>query len=100
MSYGRSECFGDKKYVKKTGYKVGVYVGVVLCSPTRYKIYLSDSLNETFLDIGDNIQSGEDHCEFVGATQQSNITIGRGEHLFDNIPGKKSIPVACVRLYF
>ena len=42
-----SACHGQQ-YVRLTGNDVGSYVGVVLCSPTRYKIFLSDNLQETF----------------------------------------------------
>lgn len=87
-TYGRSGCFGGKKFVKKTGYEVGLYVGAVLCSPTRYKIYLSDSLNETFLNIGDTVRDGEDHCEFVGAKQNSDIKLKKGTAQFERIIGK------------
>lgn len=102
---GRSECFGDKKYVKRTGYKVGIYVGVVLCSSSRYKIYLADSLTDTFLDIGDTVQSGEDHCEFVGAAQNSSISIKNGQPRFESIPGYKRAhwgqePVKSMLLFF
>ncbi|XP_060556407.1 uncharacterized protein LOC132717041 [Ruditapes philippinarum] len=86
-TFSRSGCYGGKKYVKKTGYDVGIYVGVVLCSEKRYKIYLSDSLNGTFLNIGDTIQNGEDHCEFVGASKNSPVKLGKGATDFSRIPG-------------
>jgi len=60
-----TSCYGDQ-YVKLSGYQVGKYVGVVLCSPTRYKIFLSDDLDGTFLNIGDSSGHGQDHCEFIG----------------------------------
>lgn len=86
-TYGRSGCFGKKKFVKKTGYQVGSYVGVVLCSEKRYKIYLSDSLDEMFLNIGDTNKTGEDHCEFVGADRNSSIVLRQGATQFERIPG-------------
>ncbi|CAL1540468.1 unnamed protein product [Lymnaea stagnalis] len=70
----RTDCHGDQ-YVKKLNYKNVRLVGVVLCSPTRYKILLSNSLNSKFLNVGDNIGLGEDHCEFVGARNHSTIKL-------------------------
>lgn len=76
-----NDCKNGKKYVKQTKFATGQFVGVVLCSPNRYKIYLSDSLTETFLDIADKSGFGENHCEFVGAqnrpTHRTNRTFIR-----------------------
>ncbi|XP_045906290.1 target of Nesh-SH3-like isoform X17 [Micropterus dolomieu] len=57
-----SDCHG-KQYVKRTWYRK--FVGVQLCNSLRYKIYLSDSLNGKFHNIGDQTGFGEDHCQFV-----------------------------------
>ncbi|XP_064603935.1 uncharacterized protein LOC135469263 [Liolophura sinensis] len=59
-------CRGPQ-YVQLSGYDFGhgKYVGVVLCSPSKYKIFLSDDLQKKFLNIGDRTGNGEDHCEFV-----------------------------------
>ncbi|XP_061735834.1 target of Nesh-SH3-like isoform X6 [Nerophis ophidion] len=57
-----SECNG-KQYVKRTWYRK--FVGIQLCNSLRYKIYLSDSLNGKFYNIGDQTGYGEDHCQFV-----------------------------------
>ncbi|XP_013876179.1 target of Nesh-SH3 isoform X5 [Austrofundulus limnaeus] len=57
-----SDCHG-KQYVKRTWYRK--FVGVQLCNSLRYKIYLSDSLNGNFYNIGDQSGFGEDHCQFV-----------------------------------
>nr|XP_046237754.1 ABI family, member 3 (NESH) binding protein b isoform X6 [Scatophagus argus] len=57
-----SDCHG-KQYVKRTWYRK--FVGVQLCNSLRYKIYLSDSLNGKFHNIGDQSGFGEDHCQFV-----------------------------------
>ncbi|XP_019716269.1 target of Nesh-SH3-like [Hippocampus comes] len=57
-----SDCHG-KQYVKRTRYRK--FVGVQLCNSLRYKIYLSDSLNGKFYNIGDQSGFGEDHCQFV-----------------------------------
>ncbi|CAJ1079708.1 target of Nesh-SH3 isoform X1 [Xyrichtys novacula] len=57
-----SECNG-KMFVKRTWYRK--FVGIQLCNSLRYKIYLSDSLNGKFYNIGDQTGHGEDHCQFV-----------------------------------
>ncbi|KAG7215076.1 hypothetical protein INR49_022801 [Caranx melampygus] len=57
-----SDCHG-KQYVKRTWYRK--FVGVQLCNSLRYKIYLSDSLNGKFYNLGDQSGFGEDHCQFV-----------------------------------
>ncbi|XP_056883523.1 ABI family, member 3 (NESH) binding protein b isoform X8 [Takifugu flavidus] len=57
-----SDCHG-KQYVKRTWYRK--FVGVQLCNSLRYKIYLSDTLNGKFYNIGDQSGFGEDHCQFV-----------------------------------
>ncbi|XP_072235371.1 target of Nesh-SH3-like isoform X6 [Leuresthes tenuis] len=57
-----SDCHG-KQYVKRTWYRK--FVGVQLCNSLRYKIYLSDTLNGKFFNIGDQSGFGEDHCQFV-----------------------------------
>ncbi|XP_076579431.1 ABI family, member 3 (NESH) binding protein b isoform X5 [Chaetodon auriga] len=57
-----SDCHG-KQYVKRTWYRK--FVGVQLCNSLRYKIYLSDTLNGKFYNIGDQTGFGEDHCQFV-----------------------------------
>ncbi|KAF3694670.1 Target of Nesh-SH3 [Channa argus] len=57
-----SECSG-KQFVKRTWYRK--FVGIQLCNSLRYKIYLSDSLNGKFYNIGDQTGYGEDHCQFV-----------------------------------
>ncbi|XP_019640435.1 PREDICTED: sortilin-related receptor-like [Branchiostoma belcheri] len=64
-----NSCHGAK-YVKRSQYSYGgrpLYVGVILCSFTRYKILMSDSLSGTFRNIGDRGGHGQDHCELVGA---------------------------------
>ncbi|XP_028992547.1 target of Nesh-SH3 isoform X8 [Betta splendens] len=57
-----SECNG-RQFVKRTWYRK--FVGIQLCNSLRYKIYLSDSLNGKFYNIGDQTGHGEDHCQFV-----------------------------------
>ena len=41
------------------------WIGVSLCSATRYKIFLGENLNDTFYEIGDYAGHGQDHCELV-----------------------------------
>ncbi|XP_070570423.1 uncharacterized protein [Ptychodera flava] len=67
-----TDCHGDQ-YVKRTSYDVGRYVGVVLCTSTKYKILLADDLEEEFLNVADQSGSGKDHCEFVGAPNELNV---------------------------
>ena len=43
----------------------GKWVGVSLCSATRYKLFLGNSLDDTFHEIGDYAGHGQDHCELV-----------------------------------
>uniref|UniRef100_A0A3Q4G526 ABI family, member 3 (NESH) binding protein a n=1 Tax=Neolamprologus brichardi TaxID=32507 RepID=A0A3Q4G526_NEOBR len=57
-----SECNG-KQFVKRTWYRK--FVGIQLCNSLRYKIYLSETLNGKFYNIGDQTGYGEDHCQFV-----------------------------------
>ncbi|XP_015257632.1 PREDICTED: target of Nesh-SH3-like isoform X9 [Cyprinodon variegatus] len=57
-----SDCHG-KQYVKRTWYRK--FVGVQLCNSLRYKIYLGETLNGEFHNIGDQSGFGEDHCQFV-----------------------------------
>jgi len=40
-------------------------VGVSLCSSGRYKIFLGESLDGVFYQIGDYAGHGQDHCELV-----------------------------------
>uniref|UniRef100_A0A8W8JET2 Apple domain-containing protein n=1 Tax=Magallana gigas TaxID=29159 RepID=A0A8W8JET2_MAGGI len=62
-------CTGGTRYVRRTQYPSAPYVGVVLCSPTRYKILLGPALTDTFLNVGDGSGSGADHCELVGGLE-------------------------------
>ncbi|CAG5130728.1 unnamed protein product, partial [Candidula unifasciata] len=80
----RSECYGDQ-YVKRTKYPKARYVGVVLCSSKRYKIFLSTSLHSKFLNIGDGSGMGEDHCEFVGGSNNSQVTLSEHRQTFETV---------------
>nr|XP_022292930.1 uncharacterized protein LOC111103759 isoform X3 [Crassostrea virginica] len=59
-------CPDGDRFVRRTKYSSAPFVGVVLCSPTRYKILLGASLTGTFLNVGDGAGQGEDLCELVG----------------------------------
>ena len=92
FAYGRSDCTGTR-YVKTTTYETARFVGVSLCTSTKYKIYLSESLNGTFLNIGDLRERGEDHCEFVGAAKNYTITVGKTPNQVERIEGKHSTDI-------
>ncbi|KAM6978846.1 target of Nesh-SH3 isoform 10-T10 [Tautogolabrus adspersus] len=77
-----SECNG-KQYVKRTWYRK--FVGIQLCNSLRYKIYMSDSLNGKFYNIGDQTGHGEDHCQFVDSFLDGRT----GTHLLaDQLPSR------------
>lgn len=66
------------KYVRKRPVSddaVGKYVGAVLCTNNRYKLFLSDSLDSEFLNIADTSGHGSDHCEFVGASSSGDFNL-------------------------
>ena len=42
-----------------------LWVGAVLCTPTRYKLYLSTTKDGTYYQMGDYAGNGQDHCEMV-----------------------------------
>ena len=73
-SFFRNDCEGGKKLIRKSffGASVVKFVGVQLCSESRYKIFLGTSKGGMFYDIGDKAGRGEDHCQFVGATDPDN----------------------------
>lgn len=78
-----SECNG-KQYVKRTWYRK--FVGIQLCNSLRYKIYLSDSLNGKFYNIGDQAGHGEDHCQFVDSFLDGRTGT---QMLADQLPGRQ-----------
>lgn len=68
----------NKQYVKRNHISqngLGAYVGVQLCSPTRYKLFLGNSLDEDFLDIGDQYGHGQDHCQFIGGQSENGVIV-------------------------
>lgn len=82
----RTECFGDQ-YVRRSNYKDASMVGVILCSPTRYKILLARNLNSVFQNIGDEVGWGEDHCEFVRARTDTHITLSPFAPMYGAVQG-------------
>ncbi|XP_056016473.1 fibronectin type III domain-containing protein 1-like [Ostrea edulis] len=70
---GRS---GGTTLVRRTALTSAPYLAVVLCSSTRYKLFLAANLTTTFLNIGDGNGSGEDHCELVGGSESTAVTAG------------------------
>lgn len=72
-----NSCRGSK-YVRRREIadgEIGQYIGVALCSNTRYKLFLSDDLEDTFKNIADTSGHGQDHCEFVGAPPDGDFTL-------------------------
>lgn len=65
-------CYGDM-YIKNSTYNPGKYVGIILCSPTRYHLFLSDDIYGMFYNIADGSGSGDDHCELVGGNSSTAI---------------------------
>jgi hypothetical protein len=59
----RTPCTGAR-YVRYLP-RYGQWVGVSLCSPTRYKIFLARDQHGVFREIGDYAGNGQDHCELV-----------------------------------
>ena len=83
----RTDCFGEQ-YVRKSGFKTGRLVGVVLCSRNRYKIFLGQSLTDTFKNIGDDSGMGEDHCQFVNARSMSKVKVSSFRTSTETEPGE------------
>lgn len=59
----QTPCAGER-YVRYMD-EYGLWVGAVLCTPVRYKLFLSPSKIGTFHQIGDFAGNGQDHCEIV-----------------------------------
>lgn len=82
----RTDCFGEQ-FIRKSSYKTGRLVGVVLCSQDRYKIFLGQSLTDTFKNIGDDSGIGEDHCEFVNAPDKNKVKVSPFRTSSETEPG-------------
>jgi hypothetical protein len=56
------------------------FVGVILCSPERYKILLADTKEGPFFEVADDSGGGQDHCELVNPSfklpNEDDITSG------------------------
>jgi hypothetical protein len=65
LPYGRCDerCEGETRVFFNAAY--GLWVQVVLCSPSRYDILLGASESGPFRKVGDDSNHGEDHCELV-----------------------------------
>lgn len=59
-----TDCSGSTRFIRYS-HRYATWVGVVLCSATRYKIFLGASPNTTFHEIADYAGHGQDHCELV-----------------------------------
>lgn len=82
----RTDCFGEQ-FIRKSGFRVGRLVGVVLCNNTRYKIFLGQSLVDTFKNIGDDSGMGEDHCQFVNARNMAHVKVSPFRTSTETEPG-------------
>lgn len=88
-SVARVSCNNGQYIKKNTKYEnVAKYVGVVLCSPTKYKIFLGNSVDGEFLDVADKMGYGEDHCEYVGADSASSVIVDKSIGYPGPIDGK------------
>ena len=69
FAYDRAftDCAGGARYVAYD-VRYSKWVGVELCSPTKYKIYLGEAKDGVFHEIGDFAGDGQDHCEIVNPT--------------------------------
>lgn len=56
-------CYGERYVSFSQAYSK--WVGVILCDANRYKIFLGESQEGKFFEIGDNSGHGQDHCELV-----------------------------------
>jgi hypothetical protein len=85
-------CTGDRFIKYSMTYSK--WVGVSLCSATRYKIFLGDDPSSSFYEIGDYAGHGQDHCELVNPAfripNEDDVTSGGcvtcdidSEHVFE-----------------
>ncbi len=66
FTYDRAEsdCTGGERYVRyDAAYQK--WVGAELCSATRYKLFLGETKDGIFHEIGDGAGHGQDHCELA-----------------------------------
>ncbi len=61
-------CIAGAKYIKRSDFDPGLWVGAQLCSNSRYKLFLASSAGGTYWEIADQSGNGQDHCELIGGT--------------------------------
>jgi hypothetical protein len=73
-----SDCTGQSFVSFHAGYQL--FVGIILCDSSTYKILLSSSLEGTYFNVGDAAGGGQDHCELVNTNfsipNEDDITSG------------------------
>jgi hypothetical protein len=67
-----SPCNGAK-FIKQSRFAPGLFVGVILCNPDRYKLLLASVREGPYFVIGDTGGMGEDHCELMGGMDTTAI---------------------------
>lgn len=84
-----NDCHGDR-YVRRSGHTFAKYVGVILCSEEKYKIFLADHLKGLFQNVADGNGDGRDHCEFVGGEEcRKGVRVASGYWKSPLVYGKK-----------
>lgn len=63
-SYAATTPCAGARYVRYMD-EYSLWVGAVLCTPTRYKLFLGAAKDGTFYQMGDYAGNGQDHCEMV-----------------------------------
>ncbi len=66
-------CPGGTEYIKQSDFNPLLYVGAMLCSADRYKLFLAFSPGGPYYEIGDGSDNGQDHCELIGGTNTTGI---------------------------
>ena len=61
-----NDCSLGEKYIKRSDFDPGLFVGAQTCGVLRYKLFLSESMGGPYWEIADGNFGGEDHCELVG----------------------------------
>lgn len=64
VSYAAATPCAGARYVRYMD-EYSLWVGAVLCTPNRYKLFLGTAKNGTFYQMGDYAGNGQDHCEMV-----------------------------------
>jgi hypothetical protein len=80
QSYGacKTSCAGTSHLLHNAKYNK--WVKVVLCTPSRYDIFMGEQQSGPFYKVGDTAGHGQDHCELVNPsftlTHEDNIDSG------------------------